>query len=111
MLAAMSPRKAAPSRIRDRYRYWFDNVMARGTVAVMLLLAVATAAFIAVVALLVVVFGLFPAGDDDGATFFEVLWGNLMRTLDPGNMADDAGWGFRAAMLVVTIGGLIVVAS
>lgn len=85
--------------------------MARGTVAVMLLLAFATAVFIAVVAVAVVLFGLFPADDDDGATFFEVLWGNLMRTLDPGTMADDAGWGFRAAMLVVTVGGLIVVAS
>lgn len=111
MLAAMSPHTSGPVRARDRFRYWFDNVMARGTIAVMMLLALATVVFIAVIALLVVVFGLFPAGDDDGATFFEVLWGNLMRTLDPGNMADDAGWGFRAAMLVVTVGGLIVVAS
>lgn len=111
MLAAMSPQTAPGPRLRDRFRYWFDNVMARGTVAVMALLAIVTVAFIAVIALVVVIFGLFPAGDDDGATFFEVLWGNLMRTLDPGNMADDAGWGFRAAMLVVTVGGLIVVAS
>lgn len=34
-----------------------------------------------------------------------------MRTLDPGTMGADAGWGFRLLMLVVTIGGLIIVAS
>lgn len=111
MLTAMSNRPSASARLRDRFRYWFDNVMARGTVAVMGLLAVATVVFIGVVAVVVFVLGLFPSNDDDGLTFFEIVWGNLMRTLDPGNMADDQGWGFRAAMLVVTIGGLIVVAS
>ncbi len=95
---------------RDRFRYWFDNVMARGTVAVMGLLALATVAFVVVIALIVVVFGFFPKGEHS-LTFFEVLWGNLMRTLDPGTMGGDEGWTFRAAMLIVTIGGLIIVAS
>lgn len=84
--------------------------MARGTIAAMGLLAVATVVFIAVVALVVVLFKFFPRGDDS-QTFFEVLWGNLMRTLDPGTMGADQGWEFRAAMLVVTVGGLIIVAS
>ncbi|GAA3740355.1 lipoprotein [Leifsonia bigeumensis] len=109
----MPTRGAAPAPLRDRFRYWFDNIMARGTIAVMGLLGVATLLFIAVIALVVVVFGFFPpqeTGDDD-PTFFEILWGNLMRTLDPGTMGTDRGWGFRAAMLVVTIGGLIMVAS
>jgi voltage-gated potassium channel Kch len=109
----MSDRGSARAAIRERFRYWFDNVMARGTIAVMGLLGLATVVFIAFVALVVLVFGLFPAGtpSDDPPTFFEVLWGNLMRTLDPGTMGGDAGWGFRGAMLVVTIGGLIMVAS
>jgi voltage-gated potassium channel Kch len=34
-----------------------------------------------------------------------------MRTLDSGTMGGDEGPGFRAAMLVVTIGGVILVAS
>lgn len=84
--------------------------MARGTAAVMGLLALTTVVFVVVVALLVVGLELFPRGDDS-QTFFEVLWGSLMRTLDPGTMADDEGWEFRAAMLVVTVGGLIIVAS
>ncbi|NTW40125.1 MAG: potassium transporter TrkA [Cellulomonadaceae bacterium] len=105
------PRTAVPApSARDRFRYWFDNVMARGTVALMGLLAVASLAFIALVALVVVVLGLFPEGSSN-LSFFEVLWGNLMRTLDSGTMGGDAGWGFRTAMLVVTISGVIIVAS
>ena len=109
----MLTRTPSPATVRDRFRYWFDNIMSRGTIAVMGLLGVATLAFIAVVAFLVVIFDFFPAQTDadDEPTFFEVLWGNLMRTLDPGTMGGDQGWGFRAAMLVVTIGGLIMVAS
>lgn len=113
-LAAMSNRGPERPALRERFRYWFDNVMARGTIAVMGLLGIATAVFIAFVALVVIVFGLFPTaegGGEDRQSFFEVLWGNLMRTLDPGTMGADQGWGFRAAMLIVTIGGLIMVAS
>ena len=41
----------------------------------------------------------------------DILWGNLMRTLDPGTMGGDTGWAFRIFMLIITIGGLIIVAS
>ncbi|TFD67781.1 CASTOR/POLLUX-related putative ion channel [Cryobacterium ruanii] len=98
---------------QERFRYWFDSVMARGAGALMALLALASLVFIALVALVVMVFGLFPTAEpgDPSPGFFEVLWGNLMRTLDSGTMGGDAGWGFRGAMLVVTIGGVIMVAS
>jgi voltage-gated potassium channel Kch len=115
MMTRMPAERTLPrTSAREKGRYWFDGVMARGTIALMGLLALASLAFIAVVALLVVVFRLFPEpepGVRDEQGFFEVLWGNLMRTLDSGTMGGDAGWGFRAAMLVVTIGGVIIVAS
>lgn len=97
----------------ERFRYWFDNVMARGAVALISLLGLASLVFIAFVAVFVQFLGLFPPLDEGEETpgFFDVLWGNLMRTLDPGTMGGDQGWGFRAAMLIVTLGGLIMVAS
>ena len=39
------------------------------------------------------------------------MWLSLMRTLDPGTMGGDEGVRGRGRMLIVTIGGLIVVAS
>ena len=97
----------------ERFRYWFDGVMARGTGALMVLLAIVTVIFIALVALVVQLLGLFPAGATgaNAPDYGEVLWGNLMRTLDSGTMGGDEGWGFRTAMLVVTVGGVIIVAS
>ena len=97
-------------KLSERLRYAFDNIMARGTVAIMGLLALATVGFVFAIAVIVMVFKAFPedAGDGD---FWDIVWGNLMRTLDPGTMGADAGWGFRLLMLVVTVGGLIIVAS
>lgn len=94
----------------QRLRYAFDNLMSRGTIAIMGLLGLATIGFVLVMAMVVVILGAYP-GDDDFGDFWDIAWGNLMRTLDPGTMGGDAGWGFRALMLVVTIGGLIIVAS
>ena len=94
----------------DRLRYGFDNWMSRGTVAIMGLLGLATVAFVVVVAAVAVLFRVFPDDADDG-DFWDIAWGNLMRTLDPGTMGGDAGWGFRLLMLLVTIGGLVIVAS
>lgn len=96
--------------VHARLQYGFDTWMSRGTIAIMALLGVATVAFVLVVAVVVVVFRAFPEGVEDG-DFWDVAWGNLMRTLDPGTMGGDAGWGFRLLMLIVTVGGLIIVAS
>jgi voltage-gated potassium channel Kch len=71
---------------------------------------VATVALVLVVSLVVWVFRAFPDGAEEG-DFIDILWGGLMRTLDPGTMGGDVGWGFRLLMLVITIGGLIIVAS
>lgn len=105
---------SAPS-LGERFRYWFDNWMSRGTIALILLLSAATVVFVAVLgALTVLVLALFPDGRndfDDDFTPWDVFWGSLMRTLDPGTMGGDQGPAFRILMLLVTIGGLIIVAS
>lgn len=95
---------------RERLRYGFDNWMSRGTGAIMALLGLATVVFVFAVALVVVLLRAFPEGADSG-NLWDIAWGNLMRTLDPGTMGADSGWGFRVLMLVVTVGGLIFVAS
>jgi len=95
---------------RARVRYWFDNWMSRGTAAIMMLLGAATIVFVFAVAVLVVLFRALP-DDADDYDFWDVVWGNLMRTMDPGTMGGDVGWGYRLLMLVVTVGGLIIVAS
>jgi voltage-gated potassium channel Kch len=99
--------------IRERFSYWFDNWMAKGTLALMALLGIATIVLVLVVFGLVqlfTLFGQYPNGEKDTDPL-DTLWGNLMRTLDPGTMGGDTGWAFRIFMLIITIGGLIIVAS
>lgn len=100
---------------RERAQYWFDNWMAKGTLALMALLGLATVALVLIVGgIAAVVIALLPDKYnqyDEDFTPWDVFWGSLMRTLDPGTMGGDQGWLFRLLMLIVTIGGLIIVAS
>lgn len=92
---------------KDRFRYRFDNLMAKGPIALILWLFIASAILIALVSLLVVSLGIGPEGK---ATFLQVAWASLMRTLDPGTMGGDEGdWSFLVAMLTVTFGGIFIV--
>src|SRR3954453_19491537 len=94
----------------ERSRYWFDNWMSKGTVALIALLGAATFVFVVVLAAVgALLLPLFR--DKNDLNIGELIWGNLMRTLDPGTMGGDDGPAFRVLMLLVTIGGLIIVAS
>jgi hypothetical protein len=96
-------------QLGDRLKYSFDTLMSRGLAALIGLLGVVTLIFITVISLIVVVFGLFPADGD--LSFSETFWATMLRTLDPGTMGGDTGPGYRIAMLVVTLTGLVLVAS
>lgn len=97
-------------RTSDRLRYAFDNSMSRGTVALIGYLGLASIALIFLAALVVVILGISPAGADR-PDFIEASWLSLMRTLDSGTMGGDEGWGFRIAMLFVTLGGIFIVSA
>ena len=99
----------ARSRMRERFRYKFDNTMAKGAPALIGLLGVASA-------VLVVVFGVVGylarplEGKDWG--FGKTLWMALLRAMDPGTVAGDEGSAlWIAPMFAVTIGGIFVVAA
>ena len=82
-----------PTR-RERLQYRFDTWMSKGTIALIGLLGVATFVFVLVMGVIVWALPLHPADEPEGS-FLDMLWGNLMRTLDPGTMGGDPGWGFR----------------
>lgn len=93
---------------RQRFQYWFDNFMSRGTPALMLGLFVMAALIIFVVAALVKLTGSAPNGE----SFLTIAWMGLLRTLDSGTMGGDTGSPFFLfMMLVVTFGGVFVVSA
>lgn len=95
---------------KQRFGYWFDSMMAKGTPAMIMILAMASFILIFVAGLILFIFGIHPAGDSEMG-LGEAIWASLMRTLDPGTMGGDTGPGFRFVMLVVTIGGIFIVSA
>jgi ion channel POLLUX/CASTOR len=96
--------------LQRRLRYRFDNSMASGTAALVRWLGIASLALVLVVAVVAIIAGVRSNGENVG--FIEALWMNLLRTLDPGTMADDGPeWPIRITSLVVTIGGIFLVSS
>ncbi len=107
-------------RLGRRLRYRFDNLMARGVFAQILLLALITALLVVITAVMLVVFHAVqttpgaaegaPAVDD---TFGMTVWKALMHAMDPGNLGNDgeAPWTFLFIMLFATLGGIFVLSA
>lgn len=96
-----------------RLRYAFDNYMSRGTIALIVGLFVLSLLIIVFVTVVVLLSG-FLRGftETEGIDFAELFWRSLLRTLDPGTMGGDTGSvPFVLSMLVVTLGGIFIVAT
>ncbi len=93
---------------RARLRYAFDNAMARGPVALIGWLFVASLVLIAVFTAVVIAAGL----DPDHRSAGQVAWAGLMRAMDAGGMGGDEGsWPLLFVTLGLTLGGIFVVST
>ncbi len=99
--------------LRQRARYAFDNTLSKGTPALIAWLAILTIAFLAVASILLLLFGAAPPGENGAKLSFpEIMWHNLMRTLDAGTMGGDTGSAvYLVLMLLVTLGGVFIVGT
>lgn len=95
---------------QQRFQYWFDNFMSRGTIALIGGLAVLSLVIIFIAAAIIRV-GSIAMDGESAPSFGEAAWMSLMRTLDAGTMGGDTGPGFRIVMLLVTIGGIFIVST
>lgn len=90
--------------LKDKIKYWFDNLMSRGMVSLMGLLAAITAIVIAIAG---VVVAFLP--DAEGAGVLASMWMSLMHAIDAGTIAGDSGsFLFMLVMSVVTLCGLFI---
>ena len=101
------PTSSRGGSIRERVRYRFDNLLSHGTWVVLLWLGAVTLIAVLLAALALAAFGVGLSGSED-ASFAEGFWQSLMRTMDPGTMADDVGWGRRFVALAVTTVGILI---
>jgi voltage-gated potassium channel Kch len=96
--------------VKQRFQYWFDNYMSRGTAALIGGLALLSLVIIFTAAAIVRL-GALAMDGENAPSFGEAAWMSLMRTLDAGTMGGDTGPGFRIVMLLVTVGGIFIVST
>lgn len=98
---------------QQQLRYRFDNLMARGISGQMLMLGLLSAILIVASALLLLVTGLAPEGEDGSRPGLPMLvWMALMRSMDAGAVGGDSGsWPYLFVMLGVTFGGIFVLST
>lgn len=96
--------------LRQQIRYRFDNLMAAGPVALIAWLGLLSLLLVLTAGLIITI-AEFTQDEGSALSFGEAAWDSLMRTLDPGTMGGDTGWGFRVVMLGVTLGGIFIVST
>jgi ion channel POLLUX/CASTOR len=97
-----------PFSLKQRLRYRFDNVMARGVGPQVAMLALLSGAIVLVAATVVAVTRV-PTGEDEAPGFVSLLWQSFMHALDPGTITgNEGGRAFLALMLFATLGGVFV---
>ena len=96
--------------ISQKLKYEFDNLMSRGTPAMILMLFILSLVIVFVAGAVITIAG-FRQDGSEPISFAEAAWESLMRTLDSGTMGGDTGTGFRVVMLFVTLGGVFIVSA
>lgn len=96
--------------LKDKLRYKMDNMFSRGSGVLIFWLTILSFLVVFIAAVILVLLKISPAGEVV-PKMSEALWMSLMRTLDPGNMGGDQGWGFRLMMLFVTLGGIFIISA
>lgn len=99
----MKKKKASTGQ---RLRYWFDNLMSKGTASLLLLLAVITAIVVVIGGMLAVLLG---GPDGSGAEPGSSIWQTLMHAINTGVLAKEEGTiPYLIVMTLVTLVGIFI---
>lgn len=98
------------NNFKEKWQYKFDNLMSRGPIAMIGLLALASLVVILFIGLLMWIFKV-PNNDGESMNFIESTWQSMMATLDPGTMGGDSPWAFRILRFLVTLGGIFIIST
>ena len=79
---------------REKINYRIDEMMSRGSIAMISLLALISLVIIILAGILISILGLHSPGDEP-MSILEAIWQSLMRALDSGTIGGDLGWSFR----------------
>jgi ion channel POLLUX/CASTOR len=93
----------------ERFRYRFEQTLAKGPARVIGWLSLLTLSIIVLTGLVELSIGKF-GGARDGSVF-ENFWQAMLRVLDSGTFAGDADWPTRLLSLAITVAGIFIAGS
>jgi voltage-gated potassium channel Kch len=96
--------------VREKLNYRLDEMMSRGSIAMIGLLAIISLLIIILAGILISSFGLHSPGDEP-MSIIEATWQSLMRALDSGTIGGDHGWSYRVITFLVTLVGIFIVST
>jgi ion channel POLLUX/CASTOR len=94
--------------LRQRFQYSFDKIIGRGTLSLLVLIALVTTVLVSALAMLLW-FGISPIGEEAGG-YSDSFWTVLSVALDPGAV-EDSGWAYRLVLLLVAVIGILIVST
>lgn len=95
---------------KKRLRYYFDNIIAKGARAHMLVLFSCFLILSLVSGVFVWFTGIEQVRGNEG-NIFETIWSAYTHAIDPGTLGGDADWHLRLVMVLPTLLGVILVSS
>jgi voltage-gated potassium channel Kch len=96
----------------ERFRYWVDNIISKGTPALIIGLAIVFFGVAFVTGVLVYLTEIANVADDGSKapyTFYESFWRSLMHVIDQGTVTGEEGWAWRIIMFPVSLIGILLV--
>lgn len=94
----------------ERFRYWVDNIIGKGTPALIIGLGII---FFAVAFITGIFVYLAHISESDGPSmdFSESFWQSLMHVIDQGTVTGESGWAYRIIMFPVSLAGILLVST
>jgi len=95
---------------KEKIQYKFENIISSGPLAMIGFLAILSGIIVVVAGVIISLFGI-PNSEGEQMSLLESVWQSFMRAVDAGALGADNGWALRLIMLIVTIGGLFILAA
>jgi len=95
----------------EKLKYSFDNTISKGTIAIIIWLAILSLIIVIVGGLIYALTGISLGEADSGIGFGEAAWQSLMRSIDAGTVAGDFTWSARLLGFIITLGGIFIMSS
>ncbi|MDX2195196.1 MAG: hypothetical protein NW207_02165 [Cytophagales bacterium] len=101
----------ANTTLGQRFSYYFDNLISKGTGALFALLGLSFLATSTITAIVAFIVGINDFGDGQDMTFYEAFWISMMHVIDQGTLTADNDWAVRISMVITTFIGMFLVSS